>query len=148
MRLWLKILIGVAFALLVLIGLGWFWLTGPEREVDRNPIMKIVSQQTTKWDTRVSLAPNLWMKGASRETVEQALFSAGFSELDGAVHPTWIPRDDSDPYKNDLKNEGEIVFARNHGNFACDLDYIVFLKFDSSNSLISAEGLIRALGCL
>ncbi|MEP3655178.1 MAG: hypothetical protein ABJO36_09805 [Litorimonas sp.] len=111
--------------------------------------MKAISHQTTTWDHRVALVPSPILEGSSKEAVEQKLLSAGFSSFEGDVRPTgWIPKDDTDPYKNDLKNEGEIVFVRNHGTFVCDLDYIVFLKFDQSNSLISAEGVSRGLACL
>lgn len=149
MRLWLKIVVGLSVSLIVLIGISWFWLTGPERELAKNPIMKSISQQTTKLDRRVSLMPNPLTVGSSSTEVEQQLASAGFTQFEGVVSPTgWITKEDSDPYKKNLKHDDEVVFLRNHGNLVCDVDYIVFLKFDQSNSLVSAEGATRGVACL
>ena len=149
MRLWLKVVLGLVSVSVLLIGMGWFWLTGPERELAKNPIMSFISQQTRSWDHRVPLMPKLFLADSNVVDVEKQLMAAGFTKFEGDVSPTgWMSKEESSQYKENLKRDDEIVFVRNHGTFVCDLDYIVFLKFDSSNSLISAEGVTRGLACL
>ena len=149
MRLWLKVVLGLVFSFVLIIGLGWFWLTGPERELAKNPIMNSISKQTGKWDYRVDLVPNPLLADSGLADVEKQLMAAGFTKYEGIVSPTsWIGKESTDPYKDNLKRDGEIVFVRAHGTFVCDVDYIVFLKFNQSKTLISAEGVTRGVACL
>ena len=134
----------IAIVLTVLIGL--YVLTEPAREVAKNPFMKSMSQQTNQWDFRVDLTPKPLKIGMPYAVVQSQLESAEFSIKDKKNNPRLrTPKGSND---ENLGSTDEMVYSLRHWNYACDKEYVVFLKFDKSKHLTSAHGMMRVLGCL
>ena len=93
-----------------------------------------------KWGTQIPLIPTVLPEGASRKEVEGALRWSSYD----LVSPVEQKRM---RLLNPALGEGEV--AQRHVNgFPCFLAYFVVVKFDSSDHLQRADGLVHELGCV
>ena len=138
MRLFLKIGIGMVCFLAVTAGVVWVWATEPNRKIDRNPIMGVVSKADQKWETRIDLIGIVFKLGQSKSDFENLSEKAGFSK-------------DSEfrfYFRDDEVSPREVVWTAQQGNLICDMEWAIIAEFDKSDSLLSADGVVSQRGCL
>ena len=129
-----KIITILIAVIIVIVAIGLFALTAPEREVAKNPFMNAISQQTNEWDVRVDLTPTPLEIGTSLEEVESLLQASFFHQSDRKYLKPYVLEPGPPKPTASFKESGEIVFSLDHGNFVCNKEYVVFLKFDGSPS--------------
>ena len=138
MRLWLKIVIGLGCVLLLVVGLGWFSLTEPDRKISKNPIMKEISNAGQPWETRVSLVGSVFESGLSKTSFETKLTNFGFS----------LDRDFRFYHADDVVEPDDFIWSAIQGSLVCNMEWSVIAQFDENENLISADGIVSERGCL
>ena len=147
----------IAYAFLVLVAIIALIITviayelgSPAREVAKNTFMHSIRKQTNQWDTRVDLIPKPLSYGMNFSDVEARLLSSDFVLRADRKYMRRQPSS-QEPFsasEASYKKENEIVFSIDHGDYVCSKEYVVFLLFNKSNQLTSAQGMIGERGCL
>lgn len=142
----------IAFSIIVgLFALFLYELNRPNREVRDNLVMSSITNLSKNEEKRANLIPTLLRQGMFYNEVATTLNKWKFEKSE-KEYPKWSPVDPEKPYyltrNGSLRKEGEITFALSHGNYVCNMEYVVFLRFNEDKKLSSAEGRIIQGACL
>jgi hypothetical protein len=138
MRLWVKVALGLALTLILLVGFGWFSLTKPEREISKNPIMREIQKVSQPWKTRVPLIGSVFESGQSKAEVDSFLLGNNFA-IDDSFRFY---------FADDSAELNDIIWSASQGSMVCNMEWSVITQFDENDNLISANGVVSARGCL
>src|SRR5688572_26218682 len=118
----------VALLITVLIVFIIVFVGGSRPDVLIFPVNRYIETHVRRWGTMVDLVPNIFSVGDTFENVDNKLIRAGYSK---------------EPAK-----ENKYIYTREANDLICNKGLYVFVEFDDSFKLKSAEGAVREHGCL
>lgn len=136
---------------LVLYGVGWLTWNSARPDVYFHSVSltirdsngeyaePVVEREVTGWRRRIFLSPKEFEVGADRSLVQKKIKNAGYYRI--LESSDWGRLDD-------LREHGHFGFIRDASNLVCGTRLGIFVAFDESDKLISAQGSTKLGGCL
>ena len=132
-------LIGIGIVVVVLIGLGWLFLSTERPDVYRHSISSTIRDGAAGWGEFVPLIPGEFELNEPGDMARGKLFRAGYKQ---------IPNDKVWARYASIIEDGKVIYSREADNFICAIRLRVFIEFNAEDRVVFAEGNIQEHGCM